>query len=98
MVMLNAGIKSQSSDPQNAEKKHSPFLPLLPYALLASSMSFFLFSFQVHEKTILLPLMPITLLLSAAPIDSAVYSWGALVNNTAVFRSVFLYPPMISDL
>ncbi|KDR82818.1 hypothetical protein GALMADRAFT_851446 [Galerina marginata CBS 339.88] len=70
---------------EGKEKEPTPFLPLLPYALLTSSMSFFLFSFQVHEKSILLPLMPITLLLSAAPVDSAVYSWGVLVNNVAVF-------------
>ncbi|KAM6494335.1 glycosyltransferase family 57 protein [Amanita muscaria] len=62
-----------------------PFLALLPYALLTSSLSFFLFSFQVHEKTILLPLLPVTLLLSGAPIDSTAYTWGALVNNVAVF-------------
>ncbi|KAJ7505307.1 glucosyltransferase [Mycena galericulata] len=64
---------------------HTPFLPLLPYALLTSSMSFFLFSFQVHEKTILLPLLPITLLLSGAPMDSTVFGWGVLANNVAVF-------------
>ncbi|KAG5635041.1 hypothetical protein H0H81_012625 [Sphagnurus paluster] len=64
---------------------HAPFLPLLPYALLNSALAFFLFSFQVHEKTILLPLLPITLLLSAAQVDSAVYAWGVLVNNVAVF-------------
>ncbi|TFK40795.1 glucosyltransferase [Crucibulum laeve] len=95
VVLLNAGWKLQAASPskggkdregeKKGEKEHVPFLPLLPYALLTSSMSFFLFSFQVHEKTILLPLLPITLLLSGAPVDSAVYSWGALVNNVAVF-------------
>ncbi|KAF9475649.1 glucosyltransferase [Pholiota conissans] len=74
--------KSEKTDQKTGQ---TPFLPLLPYALLTSSMSFFLFSFQVHEKTILLPLLPITLLLSGAPIDSAAYSWGVLVNNVAVF-------------
>jgi alpha-1,3-glucosyltransferase len=49
-------------------------------------MSFFLFSFQVHQKTILLPLLPITLLLSGASMDSTVFGWGMLVNNVAVFR------------
>jgi alpha-1,3-glucosyltransferase len=87
--LLRAGI--QHSQNFNKEvvlvkKEQTPFLPLLPYALLSSSMSFFLFSFQVHEKTILLPLLPITLLLSGASVDSTVYSWGALVNNVAVFR------------
>ncbi|KAH6912825.1 glucosyltransferase Alg6 [Coprinopsis sp. MPI-PUGE-AT-0042] len=61
------------------------FISLLPYALLTSSMSFFLFSFQVHEKTILLPLLPLTLLMSAAPTGSTLHSWGALGNNIAVF-------------
>ncbi|MBA0857493.1 hypothetical protein Goshw_013096 [Gossypium schwendimanii] len=32
------------------------------YALLNTSFSFYLFSFQVHEKSILLPLLPLTLL------------------------------------
>ena len=38
-------------------KKH-----MIPFALAACSMAFFLFSFQVHEKSILVPLLPITLL------------------------------------
>ena len=87
--LLRAGIQhSHNLKRQFAavKKEQTPFLPLLPYALLSSSMSFFLFSFQVHEKTILLPLLPITLLLSGASVDSTVYSWGALVNNVAVFR------------
>ena len=87
--LFRAGIQhSQNLNKQavTANKEQTPFLRLLPYALLTSSMSFFLFSFQVHEKTILLPLLPITLLLSDASTDSAVYSWGALVNNVAVFR------------
>ena len=87
--LLRAGIQHFQNLNKQAiatKKEQTPFLPLLPYALLSSSMSFFLFSFQVHEKTILLPLLPITLLLSGASVDSAVYSWGALVNNVAVFR------------
>lgn len=89
--MIQSGIThmaTSKSEKNSQSKEQTPFLPLLPYAILTSSMSFFLFSFQVHEKTILLPLLPITLLLSGAPIDSATYSWGALVNNVAVFRSV----------
>ncbi|KAF7977800.1 hypothetical protein HWV62_2711 [Athelia sp. TMB] len=65
-----------------------PTLPLLPYALLTSSMSFYLFSFQVHEKTILVPLLPMTLLLSGASPDSSVFAWGVLANNVGVFRRV----------
>ena len=64
----------------------APILPLLPYVLLTTSMSFFLFSFQVHEKTILLPLLPLTLLLSGATPGDEVYSWGILGNIVGVFR------------
>ncbi|KAG2069054.1 hypothetical protein BDR04DRAFT_1078626 [Suillus decipiens] len=68
-----------------APSSPTPILPLLPYALLTCSMSFFLFSFQVHEKTILVPLLPLTLLLSgASPTDDA-FLWGALGNNVGVF-------------
>jgi alpha-1,3-glucosyltransferase len=65
----------------------APFLALLPYALLTCSISFFLFSFQVHEKTILVPLLPLTLLMSGAAPTDEVFSWGALGNNVGVFRS-----------
>lgn len=66
----------------------SPTLALLPYALLTSSLSFFLFSFQVHEKSILLPLLPATLILSGAESGGGGedWEWGILFNNTAVFR------------
>jgi hypothetical protein len=32
-------------------------------ALLTASLSFFLFSFQVHEKSVLLPLMPVSIMM-----------------------------------
>uniref|UniRef100_A0A7C9ELX7 Alpha-1,3-glucosyltransferase n=1 Tax=Opuntia streptacantha TaxID=393608 RepID=A0A7C9ELX7_OPUST len=38
------------------------------YALLNSSFSFYLFSFQVHEKSILLPLLPASLLVLEEPL------------------------------
>ena len=75
---LNSGDKTNSQP--------VPILPLLPYALLASSMSFFLFSFQVHEKTILVPLLPLTLLVSGSAPSSFTFQLGVLVNNVAVFR------------
>lgn len=88
--LLRAGYESQLKEPISSDVDHSKvatarFFPLLPYALLTSSLSFFLFSFQVHEKTILVPLLPLTLILSGAPLDSSVFSWGVLMNNTAVF-------------
>ena len=49
------------------------------YSIAISSLGFFLFSFQVHEKHILLPLMPITLLY---PEISFLSKW---FNNIALF-------------
>lgn len=68
-------------------KKH-----LLPYALAACSMSFFLFSFQVHEKTILLPMLPITLLYTST--DWNVLSLVCWINNVALFT---LWPLLKKD-
>jgi alpha-1,3-glucosyltransferase len=84
--LIRGGLKTRA--PPTATQTPTPTLPLLPYALLTSSLSFFLFSFQVHEKTILVPLLPMTILLSGAAVGSSVHEWGALVNNVGVFRSV----------
>jgi alpha-1,3-glucosyltransferase len=41
-----------------------PQKTLLPLGFAATAWGFFLFSYQVHEKSVLLPLMPMTLLLA----------------------------------
>jgi alpha-1,3-glucosyltransferase len=41
-----------------------PKKEVLPLALSSTAWAFFLFSFQVHEKSVLLPLMPMTALLA----------------------------------
>lgn len=70
------------------ERKSVPTIILLPHALFLSSMGFFLFSFQVHEKSILLPLMPLTLLMGGreAGFGRMDWEWSVLLNNVAVFR------------
>ncbi|KAI9344927.1 glycosyl transferase [Obelidium mucronatum] len=56
--------------------------------LLTGSLAFFLFSFQVHEKSILIPLMPATMLL----LDNA---WeGSFFITTAMFS---MYPLLRRD-
>jgi len=90
--LIQGGIKMKAKAKDGHVNTHTLILPLLPYALLTSSMSFFLFSFQVHEKTILVPLLPMNLLLSGAPTDSDIFAWGGLVNNVAVFRLVSVLP------
>ncbi|KAL9940865.1 hypothetical protein V8E36_000353 [Tilletia maclaganii] len=78
----------------------SPAARILPYALLSTSMAFFLFGFQVHEKSILLPLLPLTLLMCAKG-DSwggeeakADWEWAVLGNNVATFS---LWPLLAKD-
>ncbi|CAE6449852.1 unnamed protein product [Rhizoctonia solani] len=88
-------IDESDDKPTKLTRRQGPTLPLLPFALFSSAMSFFMFSVQVHEKSILLPLMPVTLLLAAreseSEVESAgmglgnVWEWGVLVNNVAVF-------------
>ena len=65
-----------------------PLFSLLLLSMLTSSISFFLFSFQVHEKTILVPLLPLTLIMVGASggAESTTWELGMLTNNIAVFR------------
>ncbi|KZO92679.1 glycosyltransferase family 57 protein [Calocera viscosa TUFC12733] len=76
----------------------SPALRLLPWAMFNSALAFFLFSFQVHEKSILLPLMPLTLLLgdrgSEADDGDDTWEWGVLVNNMGVLT---MWPLLSKD-
>lgn len=50
--------------PPNTILFFRPRKALLPLALATTAWGFFLFSYQVHEKSVLLPLMPMTLLLA----------------------------------
>lgn len=69
---------------------HSP--NVLPWAMSAGAWAFFLFSFQVHEKTILVPLMPLMLLLTET--DHDVVSMVIWINNIATFS---LWPLLQRD-
>ena len=50
------------------------------YTLAGSALAFYLFSFQVHEKTILLPLLPIALMIQQ---HTLLFSWASTI---ATFR------------
>ncbi|KAJ1887524.1 Glucosyltransferase-like protein [Kickxella alabastrina] len=63
-------------------------LRLLNYSLVNSSLAFFLFSFQVHEKSILLPLAPALLLIND---ESWAVNWFVQV---ALFS---MYPLLFKD-
>jgi alpha-1,3-glucosyltransferase len=73
----------------------NPQRKLLPYALASCSFAFFLFSFQVHEKSILLPLLPMTLLLGSAKGLSKEYrAWVGWANALGVWT---MYPLLKRD-
>ncbi|KAI1333096.1 glycosyltransferase family 57 protein [Xylariaceae sp. FL0255] len=58
-----------------------PRRDLLLYAFSATAWGFFLFSFQVHEKSALLPLLPMTLLLSGKQgLGKEIRSWVGFAN------------------
>ncbi|EMR11686.1 hypothetical protein PNEG_00122 [Pneumocystis murina B123] len=60
-----------------------PRVCLLPWGLTCSAFGFFLFSYQVHEKSILLPLMPATILLLIP--NKNMKAWIGWINIIATF-------------
>jgi alpha-1,3-glucosyltransferase len=72
-----------------------PKKPLLPYALASCAWGFFLFSFQVHEKSVLLPLLPMTLLLgSTKGLSKEFRAWIGWANALGVWT---MYPLLKRD-
>jgi len=71
----------------------APQRTTLPLALAASAWGFFLFSFQVHEKSVLVPLMPMTLLLSGG-LQSQTRSWISFANILGAWT---MYPLLKRD-
>ncbi|KAJ8130332.1 hypothetical protein O1611_g3295 [Lasiodiplodia mahajangana] len=58
-----------------------PRRELLPYAFAATAWGFFLFSYQVHEKSVLLPLLPMTLLLAGKQgLGKEIRCWVGFAN------------------
>jgi alpha-1,3-glucosyltransferase len=86
----NDSERSSTDQSRHPNKIPAPTFTLFSHALFQCSLSFFLFSFQVHEKTILVPLLPATLIMttSAPTVEGGDWEWGALLNNVACFRYV----------
>lgn len=64
LLMLCASGTLMSFLPSFLMQIHKPSKRTLPFCMASSALSFFLFSYQVHEKSILLPLLPICMLLN----------------------------------
>jgi alpha-1,3-glucosyltransferase len=58
-----------------------PRKELLPYAFATTAWGFFLFSYQVHEKSVLLPLLPMTVLLAGKQgLGKEIRAWVGFAN------------------
>jgi alpha-1,3-glucosyltransferase len=63
-----------------------PRKELVPLALSTTAWAFFLFSFQVHEKSVLLPLMPMTVLLASKQgLGKSTRAWIGFANLLGVW-------------
>ncbi|KAK4129547.1 glycosyltransferase family 57 protein [Parathielavia appendiculata] len=67
--------------PPNLVLFFRPRKDLLPLAFASTAWGFFLFSYQVHEKSVLLPLMPTTLLLAGGHgLSKNIRGWVGFAN------------------
>ncbi|KXT04706.1 hypothetical protein AC578_2076 [Pseudocercospora eumusae] len=72
-----------------------PRRELLPLAFAATSWGFFLCSYQVHEKNVLLPLLPMTLLLATEDgMKPKIRAWVGYANLLASWT---LFPLLAKD-
>ena len=72
-----------------------PRRELLPWAMASSAWGFFLCSFQVHEKSVLLPLLPMTVLLGGeGGLGQEVEAWVGFANLLGVWT---LFPLLKRD-
>ena len=72
-----------------------PRRELLPWAMASSAWGFFLCSFQVHEKSVLLPLLPMTILLgSNGGLGPEIRAWVGWANTLGTWT---LFPLLKKD-
>lgn len=88
LIKLSTGLTLLGTLPTGLHLLWRPSLQSFRYALINSSLVFFLTSFQVHEKTILVPAMPILLLFREHPL---VVNWFVIVSTFS------LQPLLIKD-
>lgn len=89
------GLTLLSIAPPCAVVFFRPRRTLFPYALTATAWGFFLCSYQVHEKNIMLPLLPMTLLLGTSEgMRPAVRAWVGYANLVACWT---LFPLLKRD-
>lgn len=85
-LYLSLGMTLLAVLPSSIKLLTKPTLWQFKLALVNSSLAFFLFSFQVHEKSILLPALPVCLLLNDLPLPAIWF----LVASTFSMLPLFL--------
>lgn len=86
--LLSLGATISTCMPSMVQQIRAPSNQGFLYGLLNTSFSFYLFSFQVHEKSILLPLLPASLLAVEEPF---LFSW---LNHFALLS---MFPLLCRD-
>ena len=71
LVRACMGLTLASAAPALLQQLRRPSQKGLLFCMASSAFSFFLFAYQVHEKSILLPLLPLTLLAPDLPLLAA---------------------------
>ena len=77
-----------AATPAAVRQVAAPSVPGLAYSLASSAFAFYMFGYQVHEKSILLPLLPITLAAAREP------TLAALLPAVAAFS---MWPLLARD-
>lgn len=92
-TVFKMGPRSQSALDVDDEKRPSESFPLtrmLLHSFLATGSSVYLHSATIEDFTILLPLLPATLLVATSKpgLPSKDWEWGAFICNIGVFRYI----------
>ncbi|WIA33433.1 hypothetical protein OEZ86_006565 [Tetradesmus obliquus] len=88
LMPVCAGLTVLAALPSMVQQVLQPSPKGLLLGMANSAFAFFMLSYQVHEKSILLPLLPITLLAASEP-DCAI--WGPAI------ASFSMYPLLVRD-
>ncbi|GFT50113.1 dolichyl pyrophosphate Man9GlcNAc2 alpha-1,3-glucosyltransferase [Nephila pilipes] len=82
--------------PSSIQLLKNPSLHKFRLSLVNVSLAFFLFSFQVHEKSILLPAMPVLLLLEDYPLTSVWFAYMSTFSLVPLLAKDGLMIPFIA--
>lgn len=83
LLPLSTGLTTLSFLPAGLVVHRYPTTKNFLLYCIITSLSFFLFSFHVHEKTILFPLLPVVLVV--APTNPVLALWAGIISTFSLF-------------